>query len=285
MSSERRYDVHQHLWPTAVLRELARRDRPPRIRDGMFEAPGRAPARVAPDEHILECRLACLDEAGVDVALLSLSPTDGFDAALRGLWEDEILEVAAASGGRVVPLACGRPRAGFSGVTVAADTVTAGLGSLPSQLTAGGGLLFVHPGPPMPSPPGVPAWWPAAADYPIQMQRAFLTWLARDAPANPELPVIFTILGGGAPLLMERYRARGGDLDLARYPQVVVDTASFGEAALGQFVRMHGSGQLVHGSDAPVLAPDAAVAALAALGDHVLGAATVGVPGRLLGDL
>jgi hypothetical protein len=70
--------------------------------------------------------------------------------------------------------------------------------------------------------------------------------------------VIFTILGGGAPLLMERYRARGGDLDLGSHPQVVVDTASFGQAALGQFVRMHGSGQLVHGSDAPVLAPGSA---------------------------
>jgi hypothetical protein len=280
-----RYDVHQHLWPPAVLRELARRDRPPRIRDGMFEAPRRAPAPVALDEHALECRLAWLDKAGIDVALLSLSPTDGFDAALRELWEDDILEVAAASGGRVVPLACGRPRAGFPGVAVAADAGTAGLGSLPSQLTAGGGFLFVHPGPPMPSPPGVPAWWPGAADYAIQMQRAFLTWLARDAPANPELAVIFAILGGGAPLLVERYRARGGDLDLARHPQVVVDTASFGEAALGQFVRMHGSGQLVHGSDTPVLPPDAASAALAALGDHVLGAATVSVPGRLLGDL
>jgi hypothetical protein len=41
----------------------------------------------------------------------------------------------------------------------------------------------------------------------------------------------------------------------------------------------------VHGSDAPVLAPGSALDALRALGDHVLGAATVGVPGRLLGDL
>ncbi len=262
--------------------ELARRETAPRIRSGLFEAPGRAPGPVSPDDHALDARLARMDDAGIDVALVSLSPTDGFDAALRELWEDEILEVAAASGGRLVPLACGRPRAGFPGVAVAADAVTAGLGSLPSQLTAGGGLLFVHPGPPMPSPPGVPAWWPAAADYAIQMQRAFLTWLARDAPANPELPVIFTILGGGAPLLVERYRARGGDIDLARHPQVVVDTASFGEAALGQFVRMHGSGQLVHGSDAPVLAPGSALDALRALGDDVLRAATVSVPGRLL---
>ena len=282
MTEQIRYDVHQHLWPPAVLQELARRETAPRIRSGLFEAPGRAPAPVSPDDHALDARLTRMDDAGVDVALVSLSPTDSFDAALRELWEDGILEVARASGGRIVPLSCGRPRTGFRGVAVAADAVTAGLGPLPSQLTAGGELLFVHPGPPMPSPPGVPAWWAAAADYAIQMQRAFLTWLARDAPANPELPVIFTILGGGAPLLIERYRARGGDLDLARHPQVVVDTASFGEAALGQFVRMHGSGQLVHGSDAPVLAPGSALDALRALGDDVLRAATVSVPGRLL---
>lgn len=284
MISERRYDVHQHLWPPPVLRELGRRDRPPRVRDGMFEAPGRAPAPVDPDDHALEHRLARLDEAGIDVAVVSLSPTDGFDGALRELWEDGILEVAGASGGRILPLACARPRAGFRGVAVAADAVTAGLGALPSQLTAAEGLLFVHPGPPAQPPPGVPAWWPAAADYAIQMQRALLTWLVRDAPGHPRLPVIFTILGGGAPLLVERYRARGGDLDLARHLQLVVDTASFGEAALEQFLRMHGGDQLVHGSDTPVLAPDAALNALRALGDDVLRAATVSVPGRLLGD-
>jgi 6-methylsalicylate decarboxylase len=277
-----RYDVHQHLWPPAVLQELARRETAPRIRSGLFEAPGRAPAPVSPDDHALDARLARMDDAGIDVALVSLSPTDSFDAALRALWEDGILQVARASGGRIVPLSCGRPRTGFRGVAVAADAVTAGLAGLPARLAAVGLVLFVHPGRAHALPPDVPGWWPAAADFAIQMQRAFVTWLARDALANPELPVIFTILGGGAPLLMERYRARGGDLDLARHPQVVVDTASFGEAALGQFVRMHGSGQLVHGSDTPVLAPGSARDALRALGDDVLRAATVSVPGRLL---
>ena len=83
--------------------------------------------------------------------------------------------------------------------------------------------------------------------------------------------------------LIERYQARGGDVDLTRHPQIVVDTASFGEVALGQFVRMHGTGQLVHGSDTPVLAPDAAVSALRTLGGDALDAATITVPGRVLG--
>jgi len=283
VTGQPRYDVHQHLWPPAVLRELAGRQAPPRIRGGMFEAPGRAPSPIAADDHALDARLARMDDAGIDVALVSLSPTDGFDAPLRELWETEILEVARASGGRILPLSCGRPRTGFRGVTVAAEAVTAGLGGLPARLAAVGLVLFVHPGPPAPPPPGVPGWWPAAADYAIQMQRAFLTWLARDAHEYRSLPVIFTILGGGAPLLFERYRARGGEVDLARHPQIVVDTASFGELALGQFVRMHGSGQLVHGSDTPVLAPGAAISALRALGGDLLDAATIAVPGRVLG--
>jgi predicted TIM-barrel fold metal-dependent hydrolase len=283
VSGQPRYDVHQHLWPAAVLRELAGRPAPPRIRDGLFEAPGRTPSPVTAEDHALDRRLAHMDAAGIDVALVSLSPTDGFDARLRELWEDEMLKLADASGGRLLPLACRRPRAGFRGVTVAADAVTAGLGSLPAGIAAAEGVLFVHPGPPAQPPPGVPAWWAAAADYAVQMQRALLTWLTRDAAAHPALPVIFTILGGGAPLLVERYRARGGDLGLARHPQVVVDTASFGQASLGQFVAMHGTGQLVHGSDTPVLAPGAAIAALRQLGGDVLDAATITTPGRLVG--
>jgi hypothetical protein len=46
----------------------------------------------------------------------------------------------------------------------------------------------------------------------------------------------------------------------------------------------YGRGQLVHGSDTLVLAPGAALNALQALGGDVLRAATVSVPGRLLGN-
>jgi hypothetical protein len=278
-----RYDVHQHLWPLEVLRELRRRKAPPWLRDDVFQAPGRPPMPARPSDHDLDRRLSWLDDAGIDIAVVSLSPTDGFDTHLQELWHDGIARMAAAANGRILPLAYDRPRPGFGGVSVAADAVTAGLGGLPAELEAARQVLFVHPGPARPAPPGVPSWWSPALEYCIQMQRAFTAWLARDAASYPRLPVVFAILGGGAPLLLERFDARGADLDFGRHRNVVVDTASYGEGAIGQFIRMFGTDQLVHGSDAPVLGPCAAIDCLRALGEDVADAVSVTVPGRLFG--
>jgi hypothetical protein len=281
---ELRYDVHQHLWPDGVLEELRRRKAPPWLRDEVFQAPGRPPMPTRATDHDLDRRLSWLDDSGIDVAVVSLSPTDGFDAHLQKLWHDGIVRIGAATNGRILPLAYGRPRPGFGGVCVAAEAVTAGLGGLPAELEAAGQVLFVHPGPTGPAPPGVPAWWSAALEYCIQMQRAFTAWLARDAASHPALPVVFAILGGGAPLLRERFDARGADLDFSRHRNVVVDTASYADGAIGQFIRMFGTDQLVHGSDAPVLSPCAAIDCLRALGGDIADAVSVTAPGRLFGS-
>ena len=281
MMDELRYDVHQHLWPAEVLKELGRRQAPPWIRDGHFQGPGLPPMAVPPSAHDLDQRLTWLDDGGIDVGVVSLSPTDGFDAHLQELWHVGILQMAEASGGRLLPLAYGRRRAGFAGVSVAAGAVTAGLGHLPAELEAAGEVLFVHPGRPEPAPAGVPDWWVGALEYCVEMQRAFTAWLARDAAAHPTLAVVFAILGGGAPLLMERFRARGADLDFGRHHNVVVDTASYGESAIGAFIHMYGTDQLVHGSDAPVLHHCAAIHCLRGLGANVAHAVSATTPGRL----
>jgi hypothetical protein len=283
MAAERTYDVHQHLWPPEVLRELARRTEPPWARDGMFQAPGLPPLALPPGVEDLDQRLAWLDEAGIDVAVVSLSPTDCFDGQLMELWHAGILRMARASNGRILPLAHGRRRAGFPGVTVAADALTAGLGRLPAELAAAGEVMFVHPGQAAPPPEGVPDWWMGALDYCIQMQRAYVAWLARDAAAHPGLAAVFAILGGGAPLLTERFHARGALIDLQDHPNTVVDSASYGPAVIGQFIQMHGADHLAHGSDAPVLHHCAAATCLRGLGTSVFHEVAAGTPGRLLG--
>ncbi len=285
MAAERTYDMHQHLWPPEVLRELARRTEPPWVRDGHFQGPGLPPLALPPGWDDLDQRLAWLDEAGIDVAVVSLSPTDCFDEPLTELWHGGILRMAGASNGRIVPLASGRRRAGFAGVTVAADALTAGLGPLPAELAAAGEMLFVHPGRAARPPEGVPGWWMGAVDYCAQMQRAYVAWLARDAAAHPGLAAVFAILGGGAPLLAERFHARGARIDLQEHPNTVVDSASYGPAAIGQFIGMHGTAHLAHGSDAPVLHHCAAAACLRGLGGSVFHEAATGTPGRLLGHL
>jgi 6-methylsalicylate decarboxylase len=283
--ADRTYDMHQHLWPPEVLRELARRTEPPWVRDGRFQGPGLPPLALPAGVDDLDQRLAWLDEAAIDVALVSLSPTDGFDERLTELWHEGILRIAAASNGRIVALASGRRRAGFAGVTVAADALTAGLGRLPAELAAAGELLFVHPGRAAPPPEGMPDWWMGAVDYCAQMQRAYVAWLARDAAAHPGLAAVFAILGGGAPLLAERFHARGARIDLRQHPNTVVDSASYGPAAVGQFIAMHGTAHLAHGSDAPVLHHCAAADCLRGLGPAVFHEAAAATPGRLLGHL
>jgi hypothetical protein len=282
MAAERTYDVHQHMWPPEVLRELGRRAERPRLRDGMFQAPGLPPLVLPPGVDDLDQRLAWLDEAGIDAAVVSLSPTDCFDEPLLELWHDGILRIARSSRGRILPLAHRRRRAGFAGVTVAADGLVAGLGRLPAELAAAGEVLFVHPGRAARPPDGVPDWWMGALDYCIQMQRAYVAWLARDASAHPALAVVFAILGGGAPLLTERFHTRGARIDLQKHPNTVVDSASYGPAAIGQFIQMHGAAHLAHGSDAPVLHHCAAATCLRGLGASVFGEAASGTPGRLL---
>ena len=260
-------DVHQHLWPAEVVERLAARGQPPCLRDGVVHIPGRAPFRLNASESDPAQRLALHDRLGIERALLSLSPTDRFDAELREAWHAGIARICAESGGRLAAFAADEPRDGFAGVCVAASRVVAGLGEL-----AGAGLpLFVHPDSSPPPPPGAPAWWAGAIDYAAQMQSAYATWLERDAAGHAETVIVFAILAGGAPLLQERWRARGGSMP-APPPGVLLDTASFGPQALG-FCAAHGhAGRLVFGTDTPVLAAEPALAAVRSLtaADQVL---------------
>ena len=110
------------------------------------------------------------------------------------------------------------------------------------------------------------------------MQAAYATWLTRDMPRHPDTRIVFAILAGGAPLLEERWRSRGADLP-APPAGVLLDTASFGAAAL-DFCFGHGhGGRLVFGSDAPILDPSPVLEAVRGLTD---GAAVLARGGSLL---
>jgi hypothetical protein len=175
-------------------------------------------------------------------------------------YHEGIQELVAAADGRLQPFAVAECRDGFAGACVPAPAVVAGIGELADELIAAGQTLFVHPGPVPPPPADAPAWWAALVDYPAQMQAAYAAWLTR---GNPELPVIFAFLAGGAPFQLERLRARGGEV-----PEMAVyfDTASYGPLALRLTGEACGSGCLVFGSDAPVMDAHAAVAAVEAAG-------------------
>src|SRR5205085_2204894 len=149
------------------------------------------------------------------------------------IWETGIVELARASGGRIVPLAAREPADGFAGLCVAGRELRDldALAPRLDALAARGGFLFVHPGG-ADSPPGAPSWWTAVVDYTAEMQAAYAAWLAAGAERWPALDVVFAILAGGAPIHLERLATRGVDERRAMLPHVWFDTASYGRRAL-----------------------------------------------------
>lgn len=281
-------DVHQHLWPRAFIDALSARDGVPRLEGNMLFLP-EGTYEVELGDHRLEKRLSQLDVAGIDVAVVSLQPTFGFEALPAGerahleqVWEDNILELAEASQGRIVPLAASRPRDGFAGVSVGADALD-DLDGLTPVLDAvrGSGFLFVHPvaGTPV---PGAPPWWPALVDYTAQMQRAYFAWLAGGQSRWPDVNIVFAILAGGAPIQLERLASRGVDVRSVLFSNVFFDTSSYGRRALEVCVETFGVEQLVHGSDAPVIDPGTTLGAIRGFGESVEKLVTVDNPNRLL---
>jgi predicted TIM-barrel fold metal-dependent hydrolase len=281
-------DLHQHLWPAAFIEALRERDGVPRLDESLLVLP-EGTYEFELDDHLLERRLSQLDAAGIDVAVVSLQPTLGLEALpadecsrLERIWEDGMLELASASGGRIVPLAASRPRDGFVGVSVGADTFD-DLEALTPVLDAlrGSGFLFVHPvaGHPV---PGAPVWWPALVDYTAQMQRAYFAWIAGGQSRWPDVRIVFAILAGGAPIQLERLASRGVDVRTVLYSNLFFDTSSYGRRALEVCVETFGVEQLVHGSDAPVIDPGVTLRAIRDFGESVEKLVTLDNPNRLL---
>jgi hypothetical protein len=268
------FDVHQHLWPDQLVEALRERSRPPRI-DGDELILGEGTFEAGLEPHGLEARLGLLDEVGIDVAVLSLQPTLACDGIpeLVDAYHEGILELVDAADGRLRAFAVAECREGFAGACVPAPAVVAGIDELADELVSAGQTLFVHPGPVPPPPADAPAWWSALVDYPAQMQAAYATWLTR---GNPDLPVVFAFLAGGAPFQLERLRARGGEV-----PELAVffDTASYGPLALRLTGEACGPSCLVFGSDAPIMDAHSAAVAVEAAG--VATAALRTNPGRL----
>ena len=289
-----RVDVHQHLWPEPFLAALARRTSPPCLRGNTLELPTEPGGQVDLEAHTLENRLRALDRDRIDVALVSLPPTLGVEALpaeerkpLLDAYHEGMLELERAAGGRLRALAVGSCRDGFAGASLpAAALVHDGerIEPLLAELERRGNVLFVHPGPPSPAPPGAPPWWPSIVDYTAQMQAAYTAWLARGAEAHPRLRVVFAILAGGAPVQLERLRSRGVEVRTTLHPNVYLDVASYGHRALELCLATYGVRQLVYGSDVPVIDPQPTLHALASFGDAVVDAVVTENAAFLLAD-
>jgi hypothetical protein len=278
-------DIHQHLWTEPFVQALAQRRELPFVRhehgltvlylagerpyviDLACEAPARRAALVRGD--------------GLDRALLCLSSPLGIESLPRSQAQpllDAYHEGALALGepfGVWGAIALERPdpddidralHRGCVGISLPAGALAgvdrlARLRPLLARLERRGAPLFVHPG--AAAAPragetslGDPLWWPALTHYVADMHAAWLAFLHSGRAEHPELRIVFAMLAGLAPLHAERLAARGGPSQRAYDPLVFYDTSSYGPLAIGALSdSIGGPGQLLYGSDRPVVEP------------------------------
>lgn len=285
-----RIDVHQHLWTEPFVDALAAREELPFIRREhgltvLFIA-GERPYVIDVGGEAALPRAELLARDGLDRALICMSSPLGVERLAR---EDAVPLLDAYHDGA---LALGEPfgvwgslaldrldpgdveRAlarGCVGISLPAGAL-AGLDALASlrpllcRLEDVGAPLLVHPGPgPARSPtrsgigaePSLtdPLWWSALTRYVSQMHAAWLTFVSAGRAEHPRLRAIFTMLAGLAPLHAERLSSRGGPTALGHDPLTFYETSSYGRDSVGRVGEIVGSGQILYGSDRPVVDP------------------------------
>jgi 6-methylsalicylate decarboxylase len=278
-------DVHQHVWPDALIEALRARRTPPRMRGWTLEVSGERDYQVDPRAHDPDARAALARDDGLDLALVSLSSPLGIESLapdeateLIAAYHEGVLALpepfgawAAACTTEVDPDALARQlERGFVGLQLPATSLldAAGyehVGPLLEVLEEAGLPLLVHPGPvarggSLPGPGAgtaaidQPPWWSAIVTYVQQMHAAWFAFRVHGRPRHPRLRVCFAMLAGLAPLHSERVAARAGDRGVVDQ-DVFLDVSSYGTRAADETVRVLGIDALVNGSDRPYADP------------------------------
>jgi 6-methylsalicylate decarboxylase len=277
-------DVHQHLWTEPLLAVLEQRECLPFVRRTerrcILHIAGELPSVIDLDGEQAEHRADLVSADGLSRALIALSSPLGIEALPRG--EAQALIDAYLDGVAALPSAFGAwgPVAledptgddvdavlarGCVGVSLPAGALgtprsLAAIAPILERLQQRDAPLFIHPGPGLherlaESSLTDPLWWPALTRYVAQMQAAWLSFTSIGRREYPRLRILFAMLAGGAPMLAERLRTRGGPIVDLRDPLTFYDNSSFGPDALRAFARIVGAEQVLYGSDRPVLEP------------------------------
>lgn len=277
-------DVHQHVWTGPLVDALASRHSLPFIAraDGLtlLHCAGERPYIIDLAAEAPGRRAQLLASDRIDRAIVAVSSPIGIEALPRessGPLIDAYLEGVGALGERFAawgPLALQESSPddvdelldrGCIGISIPAAALAGvdaleAVGPVLERIAVRGVPLFVHPGPA--EGKGLweasltePIWWPALTDYVAQMQAAWLAFATSGRREHPDLVVLFAMLAGVAPLLAERLATRGGPPVDVRDPKVFYDTSSYGAGAIETMAQLVGAGQLVYGSDRPVIEP------------------------------
>ncbi len=281
-------DVHQHIWTEPLVQALAERVELPFVRreSGLtvLYLAGERPYVIDLESEDPVRRAALAERDGLDRALVCLSSPLGIEwlprreaIALIDAYHEGALSLDEPFG---VWAAIALDRADPNDVDRALERGCVGL-SLPAgalgdvealaclrpvlaRLESAGAPLLVHPGPREAAHAGAaavqtsfgdPLWWPALTDYVAGVQQAWLAFRVAGRSSHPQLRVIFSMLGGLAPLHAERLCSRGGPKPTAPDPLVFYETSSYGPAAVQVMAELVGPEQILYGSDRPVVEP------------------------------
>jgi len=271
-------DVHQHVWPDALVEELRRRSQPPRLDGWTLLTSGEPPFEVNPADHRTGRRSEQAAGDGVGRVIVGLSSPLGIEylapedaEPLLDAYHHGVTELGAPFAGWAAaclteidaPGLAKQLDRGFAGLQLPATAVAdesgyRWCGPLLDVLAERDLPLFIHPGPAPGTGAGGPAWWAAVVPYVQQLHAAWFAFRVYGRPAYPRLRVCFTALAGLAPLHGERLAARGGADPLARGavdPHMFVETSSYGSRAVDSVLRVLGVDVLVFGSDRPYAQP------------------------------
>jgi predicted TIM-barrel fold metal-dependent hydrolase len=282
-------DIHQHFWPESFVAVLRARNNPPCLDgDVLILREGRFALDLQHDE--LDARLELLDRDRIDIAVVSLQPTLGTGdlpaverSELEDAWVEGVLQVVAASNGRLRAFAPGRHLPGFVGTSIDSHAFTNvdGVAPLLDELERHSAPLFVHPGA-VTQTEGVPGWWTAVVDYTAQMHVAYFRWLVDGRRRWPSLRIAFAILAGGAPFQLERLGQRGPDTRSVLDPNVYFDVATYARRSIELCAETFGVNQLLYGSDRPVVEPTLTLRAVRGFGESVEKILTIDNPTSFL---
>lgn len=278
-------DIHQHIWTEPLLDALAARTRLPFVRRTqekltVLHSASERPYVVDVAAEAPDARAKLLRADRADRAVIAISSPVGIEALpypeARSLIEAHLDGVLGLGEGFAAwgPIAIAQPEPAdvdeliarrCVGVSIPA-TALAGpealdrLGPVLERVQDRAVPLFVHPGG-SPDPGAAeasltePMWWRALTDYVSQMQAAWLTFATHGRRELPRLRIVFAMLAGGAPLLSERLATRGGPPVELDDPLTFYDISSYGPRVVEAMARWVGPGQLIYGSDRPVIEP------------------------------
>lgn len=279
-------DVHQHIWTEPLVERLSARSALPLVRESdgvcVLHSAAEQPYVVDLAAEAPASRAALVHDDGLDLALIAISSPIGIEALPR----DEARELIEAhlEGVQALPseFAAWGPIAldgadpgdvdtlaarGCVGVSLPAGAIASPdrldpLGPVLERVAALELPLFVHPGRGHRERGGTadfgePLWWRALTDYVGQMQAAWMTFACFGRREHPSLRIVFAMLAGGAPIQAERLASRGAPEVELRDPLTYYEISSYGPAAIEPIAALVGKGQLLYGSDRPVIEPRA----------------------------